>query len=97
MSVPKAAQGRVLKFTPKPAFWFACPLKVAMNSTVLPEQNRLLVPVRAPSSVMAPCATVPTPPVCHKVMIHWLGTLVPPNSAPRVGSRITSPFSVSLT
>src|ERR1700730_15226391 len=69
-------------------------LKVATNSKELPGPKKALVPMRAPSEMSEPPATLELPPVPYGELNHPDGSAVPENSAPTVGARVTSPSAV---
>jgi hypothetical protein len=66
---------------------------LATNSSERPGAKNALVAARASSTTMTPLATVEPPgnPLLQRVLDQPLGRLLPENSAPTVGARMTSP------
>ena len=89
----------VLSPLPSPMCWLAVAVaKVATNSSTRPALKPVvLVGVRRPPSTLTfPPETVepPAAPSLHSTLVQPAGSVVPENSFPSVGARITSPSVV---
>ena len=67
---------------------------VPTNSIERPGPNVPVVASSALSTTACPPPTLTLPPPVHGVLDQPLGRLVPLNSAPTVGAKMTSPFPV---
>ena len=79
---------------PRPACWNVSAPNVPTNSIERPGPNVPVVASSALSTTACPPPTLTLPPPVHGVLDQPLGRLVPLNSAPTVGAKMTSPFPV---
>src|SRR3954469_18826640 len=84
-----AQSPELLKSTPNPMCWFGAAANVATNSSARPAANDALVPAQPPSTESEPDPTVTELPGFQLPDVHADGSVVPPNSAPAVGVRMT--------
>src|SRR6266581_145804 len=77
-----------------PTCWNRSARNVATNSIERPGPNEPTVPARAPSTTSCPPLTVALPPPDHGADCQSPGSVLPENSAPEAGARITSPSAV---
>ena len=89
LPVLKIAQGGAFKSGLKPTCWKPSPLKVALNSSVVPGLKVACGPTRAPSTVNRPPATVPVPPLEPRIDAP-VGGSGASNGCSRPGARWTS-------
>src|SRR5262245_46384331 len=95
-NVLNAAHGGLLKLLSKPICWYGSPVNVARNSSEDPAVTGVGPETSVPSAVSVPPAMVATPPVLHGVLVQPVGSVVPENSLPVIGARLTSPSPVCV-
>ncbi len=88
--VLKMAHCPELKSFAKPMCWFWA-LKSATNSSVRPGAKNASVRTKSSSSTTLPELTTAGGPAFQSLAVQPAGRLLPPNSAPTVGARMTSP------